>query len=299
MIDDRPTEALIKMQQEHERGSNQPARDEAGYGEAGYQELCGRAIGALALGLASALAVVHVAFWPLPLMALVLSISALKRIHDLRPDVKGRGIALSALALSLVFGVSGPLQPLLYRYSMRAQAENVAAEWFDCLRRGDASAAKQLTVPNWFRSTAGVSIDNYQARLGTRGAHQPYPEQPAVKLLLGLGKSAHVRLCKHLDVTYNSFDETDRVEDIYTVEDGSAATPETSFVKLTLTRRLDLMHRVRSWELTKAELVADPSTIEHADAAAVDASDEAASDDDLEWREKIRRKIIRKQQQRR
>lgn len=294
MIDDRPTDAILEMQQEHEHGSNQPARDEAGYGDAGYQELCGRAVSALALGLASPLAVVHVAFWPLPLIALALSVSALKRIHDLSPDVKGRGIALSALALSLIFGISGPVQPLLYRYSMRAQATSMAAEWFACLRRGDAAAAKQLTVPDWFRSTAGVSIDNYKARMTVQGGHKAYPEQPPVKLLLGLGNSAHVRLYQHLGVTYNDFDETDRVEDIYSVFDSSAAEPVGGFIKLTITRRLDLMHRVRSWEVSKAELFDDPAKA----AAGEMPLDEAAADDDLEWREKIRQKIIRKQQRR-
>ena len=297
MIEDRPTEAFIEMQQQHERGSNQQARDEAGYGDAGYQELCGQAVGALALGLASPLALVHLAFFPVPLIALGLSVSALKRIRDLSPDVRGRGMALCALAMSLVFGISAPLQPLLYRYSMRAQAMNLAAEWFECLRRGDIDGAKQLTVPDWFRSTAGVSLDNYQARLARRGEHKPYAEQAAVKLLAGLGSSAQVRFYKNSVVVFNSFDETDRVEDIYAVSHASSVHPATTFLKLTITRRLDLMHRVRSWEVTKAELIDDPSRLDQGEAAALDASDEA-SDDDLEWREKIRRNIIRKQQRR-
>ncbi len=260
---------------------------ETGYGEAGYRELCGRALAALLLALASPLALAHVAFWPLPVFAFAMSVSALRRIRDLSPDVSGRGLALSAMSLALIFGLSAPLQPLLYHYSMRAQAIAMAREWFHDLRDDKPQAAYQLTMAKWLRHSAGVSVEQYHARMGPRGGQKPYAEEPAVKLLSGLGKAAHVEFLKNLSVVTDANAETDRVEDVYAVTDGDAADPTTALVKLTLTRRLDLMKRLRSWEVTKVELVRDPSKT----GEAALGPGGATADEDEAWRERLRRKL--------
>jgi hypothetical protein len=222
--------------------------------------------------LASPLALAHVAFWFVPLVAVFLSWSALRRIRDLAPDVSGRGVALVAMVLALIFGLSALLQPLLYNYSMRAQAIETQREWFMALRDKNPAAAYQLTVAKWLRKSAGVSVEKYHARMGPRGPRTQYVDEPAVKMLLLLGKHAQIRFYKHLSLVTDTVAETDRVDDLYEITDGEAADPVPSFIKLTVTRRLDLMQRLRSWEITKAELVDDPSKLVEETSQGIDAA---------------------------
>ena len=242
-----------------QQGFGQHDLDEGAGAFEGYRELCGLAVGALALALISPLALVHPAFWAIPIITVVLARSALRRIRDV-PQQTGRALALLAIAIALISAAAAPIQPYLYDIAMRAQAVEMAREWFVALRNDDPGLAYELTAPKWVRTGAGTggSAGYYHSRMAPPGTRKPFLEEPAVKLLLSLGNRGHIRFHKHLSVVTDTLAETDRVEDVYVVTSGSGETAEPCFIKLTLTRRLDLMKRVRSWEVTKAEVVDDP-----------------------------------------
>lgn len=219
-----------------------------------YREISGRAVAGLLSGAVSAAAMTSELFWFLPPLAVAVNIAALREIRRRGRPMIGRRAALAGLALALIFGLSAPLQGPIHRWGLRGEAIEVARQWFVALRENKPLAAHQLALPQWTRMPADESlVGRYAAEKGRR-ALQQYVAQPAVGLLLRLGK--HARLRYFGNVSLSSDDEQETVVDLYaiTVEQDDRRT--SFFVKLRLTRRLDLLRRVWGWQVSTAEFVA-------------------------------------------
>ena len=73
-----------------------------------YRPFCGLAIVGLLVGLLSALAILDPLLWFLPVLGVVLSAVALRRVAAADPPLVGRTAAVAGLGLSVAFAVAGP-----------------------------------------------------------------------------------------------------------------------------------------------------------------------------------------------
>ena len=228
--------------------------EEEGLLLAEYRAISPQTVVGMLLGLASAIALSTMAFWFLPPIALWINIKALREIARQSPALGGRKVALAGLALSLIFGISAPLHAALYYRHLRAGAIAISRDWFIALRESQPERARNLSQPFFKRSNVPDLRSLYNSEAAVKLLDQ-YCDQPAVRLLLKLGKRAHVRHYAH--VSLSEEDEGDRVVDLYVVTVG--AEPGTSyFIQLKLVNRIDMITKNRGWEVFKAELVAAP-----------------------------------------
>ena len=221
-----------------------------------YREISGRAVAGLCAGAVSALAMSGELFWLIPPVAVAINLAALREIRRRGRQMIGRRAALAGLALALIFGLSAPLQRPIHRWGLRAEAIGLARQWFVALRENEPHQAHQLALPQWTRMPADEALAARYAEDQARRALANYIDQPAVRLLLRLGKFAHVRYYANLSLSPG--DEEEKVIDLYAVTVEQNGRRTSFFVKLALTRRLDLLRRVWSWQVSTVEFVPRP-----------------------------------------
>jgi hypothetical protein len=172
-----------------------------------YRSLSGAAVGGLLLGLLSPAALVDPVVWFLPLLGISVSLYALLRIRRNASSLTGRKAALWGLCLSLCFAAAAPSDWCYYRYRIREEAKQYAAEWFDLLAAGRPEKAFQLTLDpkkrqplddrlwEYYRNNPDVrrDLDRYVAP--AKKDEKPKP----VCTLLALGKSARTQYLDAID----------------------------------------------------------------------------------------------------
>lgn len=218
-----------------------------------YREISGWAVAGVCGGVLSALALANEVFWLIPPAAVAINLVALRQIREQAQSIVGRRAALAGLALALIFGLSAPLQGPIHYRGLRAQAIDTARQWFVALRENKPHLAHQLALPQWVRMPADESLTGRYAEETSRRALQNYVDQPAVDLLLKLGKRARIRYFSNRSVS--SEDETETVVDLYAVTIDQRGRRTSFFVELTLTRRLDLLRKIWSWQVSTAKFL--------------------------------------------
>jgi hypothetical protein len=177
-----------------------------------YRSLSGAAVAGLILGLLSPAALVDPAAWFIPLVGISVSVYALLRIRRNASSLTGRKAALWGLYLALCFAAAAPADWFYYRYRIRREARQYAAEWFELLAEGRPEKAYQLTLDSknrqplddrlweYYRNNPVVrtTLDKYVAP--AKEGEKPRP----VRTLLALGKSARTR---YIDVFDQQSDE--------------------------------------------------------------------------------------------
>lgn len=113
----------------------------------GYRAVSGLALGALALGGLSALALLSPMLWALPLLGAAVAVAALADISRPGAEKAGRAIALVGLALSIGFGAQAVTGRLVARRIMAARARVVAGVWLDSIRDGRLIDARGMVAP--------------------------------------------------------------------------------------------------------------------------------------------------------
>jgi hypothetical protein len=259
--------------------------------EGTYQSLSVMAIVGLFLGAASTLALLSLAFFFVPLVAIAVNAKALRNIAEPSLALTGRRLAFAGLLLSLVFGISGLLQPWLFEFSMQSQSLETARQWFEAVRANQPELAHQLTKPIWIRNSSVGSLPKVYASGQARADLDKYLKEPAVKWLFSLGKEAHVRLHQQLGVVSNDLDDTDRVKNAYAVTIAEKTEPVTYLVEVESTRRLDLLSKTRSWFVTSARFITSPPGI---DGDASQATGEPTGPQTIQ--QKLQQKLDAKQQ---
>jgi hypothetical protein len=220
-----------------------------------YREISPRAVLGLCLGAASWFALVHVAFWFLPLLAALMSISALLQIRRQTPQLRGRLAALAGLAFSLIFGISAPLVFLGKHYEDRLQAGVVAQKWFMALRENKPDAAIELALPPWQRTKQGDSVPSRYAGWD-KTTLDKYIKRPDVHALLCLGKRARIRYCgqRWLEEPGEDFKN---LESIYAVTVDDAGGRSSFFIKLKLRGAYDRIPHVWNWHVFQDEIMSE------------------------------------------
>lgn len=228
-----------------------------------YRAVSGLAITGLLLGVCSVLALIHPVLWLLPLAGIVCDWLALRQMALASPPLLGRKAALIGMALSLIFGLSGPVQYWVHRRALRAEAIELADEWFTALRENQPEYA--------FRLTRQPTTKAARARppVADRGSQEEYlkalrnavHEEPT-ELLLKLGKKAHVRLFQHDTVWRDEINEG--VRDLYAVTVGKGSEAVSFFIRIGCSRSQNRGTGEWEWQLTKHEFISfpDPQVLE-------------------------------------
>lgn len=226
----------------------------------GYRAVSGLAITSLLLGSISIVAMIHPVLWVLPLAGMVAAWWALRQIAFGSPPLLGRKAALVGLTLSLIFGLSGPIQYWAHRRALRAEALEIADEWFTAWRENRPDYAVRLTRHSTSKSGRArpplADATNREQILGS--VRKTVHEQPA-ELLLKLGKQARVRLFQHDSVWWD--ESTEGVRDVYVVTVGKGSDAVSFFIRLSLLRSQDLATGEWQWQITKHDFISYPDPL--------------------------------------
>jgi hypothetical protein len=214
-----------------------------------YRALSPLAIVGLVLGLLSPVALLDPAAWCVPLLGIVISLIALRRIARDWQMLAGRGVAWTGLTLALLFAVAAPSDWLLYRYFLRREAVQFAQPWFQLLGTGQMHRAFLLTVDPRSRPPLDLSLPD----LCNRSAQfcedlEAYRQEEAVKTLATLGAS-QVRFLTVDDQTAGA--DRDYVRPVFEVR--SARDPRQAPLRVTLSMERLRLRGGEGWHLGRAD----------------------------------------------
>lgn len=200
-----------------------------------YRAVSLHAVLSLACGLAGPLVFVSPLGWLAAWAGVILAAAALRRIARNAPHLSGRKAAMTGLVLSALFAAAGPVEWVVYRQRVSAEAVQFSEFWFDFLREDQPQKAFQLTLHPHLRQPLDASLWEFYAQ-GPRWRNEldDYVTQPTVRTLLALGPRAEVR--------FYQIDEQDRERDhdlvspVFAVTFDEAGRKKTFFVRLKLER---------------------------------------------------------------
>lgn len=222
-----------------------------------YRSLSPHALVGLVLGLLSGLALLDPIAWVLPVLGLVVSLVALRRIRRDEAGLAGRGLARAGLVLSLLLAVAAPTDWFLYRYLVGREAVRFAGYWFELLGEGQVHKAFLLTVDPKSRLPLDVSLPEICRRASYLCDElEGYRKDRLVVKLESLGRRAVVRFCR-IDGQETAGDR-DYIRPVYAVTSQRDGRSETFFVALKMERlRLRGAEGWRlgwaDWRILKAE----------------------------------------------
>lgn len=161
---------------------------------AAYRPFAFQSIVGFFFGILSPLAFVNEGFWLAPVVGLIFSWWALRRIARGDAVTTGRRLAQIGFVLSLVFLVAAPTDMLVYRRAVCSEARHVSEIWFRYLTHGEPQKAFQLVIPPQMRQTSDEKLwDSYNSDARLQGGLKNYVQNPLVRTLLALGPRATVR----------------------------------------------------------------------------------------------------------
>jgi len=128
--------------------------------DAGYRQLSRMAIWSIPFGLASALAMVSPLLWFVPVVAVALAFGGLWQISRSN-EITGRRLALTGLALGVLFGSWGMSWTISRRAVIERQARAHAIEWLGMMQQQKFMQAHQLSMNYYDRLPAGSSLEEY------------------------------------------------------------------------------------------------------------------------------------------
>ncbi len=200
-----------------------------------YRPLSGLAVVAAVLGLVSPLALFAPFLWVLPFGGVLASVAALRAIGSVIPPMLGRKGAMAGLALSLVFGVAGPVDWACYRWQIRREATQFAMQWFDLLRNREPHKAFQLRLAAETRSPLDDSLwQVYYEGSDLRQMLEDFLNDKTVRTLMALGDKASIR---YYDTeAQEGGRESDILDQSFAVTYASPDGPATFFVGVRLER---------------------------------------------------------------
>jgi hypothetical protein len=153
-----------------------------------YSSLSALAVISLLFGLAAPLCLVSKFFLIIPLVGAGLSLLALVRIAGSGGNLAGRGVAVAALVLCIVFGVAEVSRSAITRYLRTSEAEKVARDWLAVLVAGNVQEAFRLTVE-------GQRPPSMESAIEPRSPVSPLDEfknTEVIKAILAAGKDAGI-----------------------------------------------------------------------------------------------------------
>jgi hypothetical protein len=159
-----------------------------------YRAIAPQSVLALICGLLAPLAMVDSMLWSIPILGVLFSCWALRRIKAGAPAITGRKMALFGLTISLLFLVAAPTDWLVYRRMVADEARVFADQWFHFMTHDEPQKAYQLTTTPQTRQPLNNRLWSYYRHSPkVREQLETYVKSPVVRTLLALGPKAQVR----------------------------------------------------------------------------------------------------------
>ncbi len=133
-----------------------------------YRPISPLVIAACVAGLVSLLAVFHPLLWVLPVVAAVLSVSAIVRVSSAHSRYSGRGAAVAALCLATLMGSYAPARSISRDRTLYAEAREKAEAWISLIQQGRLQEAHQLSLNASDRFKGPGSLDAHYAGVPLR-----------------------------------------------------------------------------------------------------------------------------------
>jgi hypothetical protein len=153
----------------------------------GYRPVSRLAVGAVAAGVASSLAVVSPFFWVVPLLGAALAWLGLADVRRPGAEKVGRVAALVGLALSIGFGAQAISAAAAARWMEASRGQTAVRFWLEAIREGRSADAITMCVPEAAaaveRVAAAMHGQNAACRVAARvvGASEHVPRGIAVR----------------------------------------------------------------------------------------------------------------------
>lgn len=129
-----------------------------------YQPLSRLALAGLLAALLSPIALAHPLLWIVPLTAGLLSALALRSIRRSEGELRGSGLAQTALFAALLFGCWAVAWNLSHYYVVGRQARRYAEAWLELVKEGRLYEAHQLTMSASSRVPGNESLEDLYGR---------------------------------------------------------------------------------------------------------------------------------------
>jgi hypothetical protein len=218
---------------------------------AAYRALSAQAVLGLIFGLLSPLALVDPMLWWIPMVGVLLSGLAIRRIKK-DDSLTGRKMAAAGLVLSVVFATAAPTDWLLYRRMVRNEARQISSLWFQFLAQDEPQKAHQLTLAPAVRQLLDHRLwAFYRNDPKLRQALEGYVKAPTIRALLALGPKAQVRF---FDTAGQIRDENDDdvVTELYAVTYEEEGEKKSFFVAVQAVRH-KLATGEAGWRITQTD----------------------------------------------
>ena len=111
-----------------------------------YQPLSRLSLASLIAALLSPVALVHPLLWIVPVIAVLLAILALRTIDRFDGELRGSGLARTALVVALLFGSWAVVWNMSYQYLVGRQARHYSQAWLELIKKGQLYEAHQLSM---------------------------------------------------------------------------------------------------------------------------------------------------------
>lgn len=216
-----------------------------------YRPLAGQAVLALIFGLLAPLAMIDIMLWAIPALGVILGWWALRRIRKNTPGMTGRKIALTGLALSLLFLMAAPGDWLAYRSMVRDEAKQFSSMWFKYLNEEEPQKAHQLTMTPQSRQTLDDRLwGYYRNNRKAREDLESYVKMPLVRTMLALGPKAQVRFYQTTGQSRDN--DNDQVDQLYAVTYDEDNERKSFFILVRMARR-KLASGGAGWRILQTE----------------------------------------------
>lgn len=213
-----------------------------------YRALSGLAVIGFLLGLASALAIVHVGLLFIGAAAVICSLVALARIAQLPSEISGRWLALAGIALALFWSAAGIARDLTQRRLLDLGSREFALQWFEYLKQGQPAKALEMGRPAGNRRPLGPELmDAFLSDEVEYESLQQFVGKPEVHALLALGDQAQVRHFACVDSS------ADFVSQVYAVTYDDHGHKKSFLVKMNLKRHEYPRHGVSAWQAASTD----------------------------------------------
>jgi hypothetical protein len=126
-----------------------------------YRPLNRCAVATFVLGLLSPISLAHPGLIVLPLVAIVLGVTALRQMQAAEVKQSGRALAVVGFYLAILFGTWTGIHQFTRSDRLSKQAREFAEQWLFLLRDGKTYEAHQLVMRQRERVVPGTSLDQH------------------------------------------------------------------------------------------------------------------------------------------
>lgn len=164
-----------------------------------YRSISFLAVGTLVVGMASALAHVHIALWCLPFVALAMGVIALRRIAA-NDSLTGSRLAATGIVCACFFGSWAIVSAVTAAQIIKHEALDYTNSLMKLVQHGDTLLLHQQTLNPLHRSNDPVSLKNlYRDSEDLRSAMDKFIMQEPWSTALRLGSHFHWNVSGKID----------------------------------------------------------------------------------------------------